>query len=379
LTDFGVALGAILNRHFGVHLFSSVYLALTKGGLHMTTTSFELRSDFNNTPGQNRLFRRSFLATASCLALMLAMPYPAVAETAPTPAAQMAAASPPAAVSKTNAAQQEQTQTAEKRKQISAEAIAAIRETQNALKALDEGKKSDALAALERATGKLELILARDPKLALAPTDVSAMTMNIMADAQKVKEVRNEAERLLSKGQVQDARHLLHGLASETVIGVSNIPLATYPAAIKQAVRLVDSGKDDEAKAVLQTALNTLVITNTIIPLPVVEAQAMLLEAEKLAEKADRTADDNKRLDHLLTQGRARLEFAQALGYGTEKDFSTLYAQLDTIKEKTGGNKSGAGFFDAIKSSLSELVKSVQSTAASLSSAGNNPNSKNGG
>ncbi|MGL1204106.1 YfdX family protein, partial [Vibrio parahaemolyticus] len=48
--------------------------------------------------------------------------------------------------------------------------MAAVSETGNALKALDEGKKDDALADLEKTTGKLELILARDPQLTLAPT-----------------------------------------------------------------------------------------------------------------------------------------------------------------------------------------------------------------
>src|SRR5271165_5222481 len=66
------------------------------------------------------------------------------------------------------AAPEIQDQTQEKRKALMADATSAIGETQNALKQLDEGKKQDALAALERATGKLEIILARDPSLTLA-------------------------------------------------------------------------------------------------------------------------------------------------------------------------------------------------------------------
>lgn len=301
---------------------------------------------------------RSLHTTVSCLALAFAVPYVAIAADA-VPAST---AAKNAAVSKSDPKleQQKQEQTAEKRKQITLEAIAAISETQNALKALDEGKNKDALAALERSTGKLELILARDPKLALAPTNVSASTIQIVADTDKVKTIRKEAETLLEDGQVQAARHLLEGLASETVISVSNIPLATYPAAIKQAVKLIDDGKQDEAKKVLQTALNTLVVTNTTIPLPVVATQELLKEAEKLAEKADRKEDENKRLTELLTTAHSNLEFAEVLGYGTKKDFKDLYAQLDEIKDKTSGGKSGSGFFAKIKSSLSEVVKSSQ-------------------
>ena len=238
---------------------------------------------------------RSLYTTVSCIALAFAVPYAALAADSKSDA-PVAAASQTKVATKADAKveQQKQDQTAEKRKQITAEAIAAIGETRNALKALDDGKKSDALAALERATGKLELILARDPKLALAPTNVGAVTIEAVADVDKVKELRKEAEMLLEDGQVQLARHLLEGLASETVISVSNIPLATYPAAIKQAAKLLDDGKQDEAKKVLQTALNTLVITNTTIPLPVVATQELLKEAEKLAEKVDRKEDENK-------------------------------------------------------------------------------------
>ena len=69
-----------------------------------------------------------------------------------------------------------QDQTAEKRKEMMEEARSAIRETENALKALDEKKNKDALAALERTAGKLTIILAREPELALAPSDVNEVT-----------------------------------------------------------------------------------------------------------------------------------------------------------------------------------------------------------
>ncbi len=73
------------------------------------------------------------------------------------------------------------------------------------------------ISALERATGKLELILARDPKLALAPTSVSAVAYDVYGSADAVKKAGQEAEDFLEEGKVQEARHILKGLASETV------------------------------------------------------------------------------------------------------------------------------------------------------------------
>jgi hypothetical protein len=93
-------------------------------------------------------------------------------------------------------------------------------------------------------------------------------------------------------------------------------------------------------------------------------AQEQLIEAKKLAEKVSRTQDENKRLDTLLADAHTKLEFAQALGYGTKQDFKDLYAQLDEIKDKTSQGKSGTGFFAKIESSLASLVKSSQPQAA---------------
>ena len=255
---------------------------------------------------------------------------------------------------------QTQKQTEEKRKALMADATSAIQETQAALKTLDEGKTRQAIAALERATGKLDLILARDPKLELAPAGVSVTTYDVQGGLDAVKQVRKEAEDLIDAGRLQEARRLLKNLASETVISVSNIPLATYPDAIKRAVKLIDEGKPDDAKRVLQAALNTQVVVDTIIPLPVVKTQESLKTAEDLAQKKDRTKDDNERLKASLDQANDQLQFAQALGYGTKKDFDRMTQELAEIRDKTADNQSGSGWFAKIKASIADLLKSGQ-------------------
>jgi hypothetical protein len=123
---------------------------------------------------------------------------------------------------------------------------------------------------------------------------------------------------------------------------------------------LIDQNKSNEAKGVLQTALNTQVLTETIIPLPVVKAQTSLKEAEALAEKKDRTNEENGRMKASLDNCRGQLELAQALGYGKKSDFETFYQQLTEIERKTADNKFGKGFFAKIEASIAALVKSSQ-------------------
>ena len=248
-------------------------------------------------------------------------------------------------------------QAAEKRKKITADALAAVNETKNALKLLDEKKTDDALAALERTTGKLELILARAPDLALAPVDVEIVTYDLLANLDTVKAMIHDAEEYLEDGEIQKARPLVASLASEIVFRTTSIPLATYPGAIKAVAPLIDEGKIDEAKAALQVALNTLVVTtDDVIPLPVLRAENLLKNAEALAENEERTVKDNETLAEQLAEARNQLKMAELLGYGDKESFKAMYEQLEQIEEKTAGGKGGKGWFDKIKQQLSDLI-----------------------
>src|SRR5690606_3360638 len=246
--------------------------------------------------------------------------------------------------------------TAEKRRQTIGEAVTALTETKNALAALDEKDTTKALDALAQVTGKLELLLARSPRLACAPVDVETVVHDIFAGADTIEAILDEAENALKHGEVQKARHLLSGVASEIVITTTSLPLATYPKAISAVAPLIDQGKIDEAKAALQAVLGTLVSSSVVIPLPVERARAMLKEAESLVEKSDRSAEEDKRLGALLDDARKQLAMAELLGYGRmKKDFKDIYDQIKSVKEKAKSGQSGKGFFDDIMATFRSL------------------------
>ena len=234
------------------------------------------------------------------------------------------------------------------RRELLQDAVTALQETNNALTAIDKNMKKEAIAALERATGKLEILLARTPTMALAPVDVTAATYDVLGDVKAVEKLREEAEKAIEQGRLQDARRLIGGLASETVVSTSYLPLATYPAAIKSSAALLAQDKPKEAKVVLQTALSTIVVRDAVAPLPLVRAQAAIGQARSLSEKPGRTEAENARLRSLLTKAREQVRFGQALGYATKKDMDGLITAIDEIAEKTGGQKHGKGFIDRI-------------------------------
>lgn len=241
------------------------------------------------------------------------------------------------------------------RKEIIDEAVSAIAETNTALQALAQDKPDQALKALARASGKLNIVLAREPALALAPIDVNVTLYNVYNSVDAVLKARKQAEDYLEAGEVQKARILIEDLASEMVISVVNIPLKTYPDAISAVVPLIDQGKIEKAKAALRAALDTTVISDRVIPLPLLRADVQLARAEALAEKKKRTEQENKSLKRLLSESREQIKLAEALGYGDQEAYQKLYAELEEIEGKTKLGGAGEGFFDEIKSSLQSI------------------------
>jgi hypothetical protein len=247
---------------------------------------------------------------------------------------------------------------AERRKAMFEEARSALDATNAALKALDEGKTKEALDALALATGKLEILLARDPDLALAPVDVRYMTHDLYATVDQIRAARKRVEELLEDGKVQEARALLSGLASEYIISVRNIPLATYPDAIKAVTPLIDNGETEEAKLALRKVLATLVVTDRVISLPVVRARHMLGAAEKLIDKEDRSEEETEAIGVLLQDARDQLEMAEALGYGEEADFKKFRGQIAELEGRIAAQEPTKGTFERLRETLDDLQTS---------------------
>lgn len=248
-------------------------------------------------------------------------------------------------------------QASEERKKILADAVDAVANTEGALLALEAKKKNEALSLLEKATGKLDLIMARDPDLALAPVDINETVIDVYTDVDSIKAMVKEARKALDNNRLQEARNLIKGLASEIVIATTSIPLETYPDTIKTVAPLIDQGKIKEAKQVLHDLLNTLVVTEHVIPLPLLRADLLVTEAEALAKKKKRTKDENKALADALKEVRHQLQLAEALGYGDKSAFGPVYDQIKALEEKVAGGKSGEGWFDKLKQDVSSIFK----------------------
>jgi hypothetical protein len=247
------------------------------------------------------------------------------------------------------------------RTDLSKDAIAAIEESRQAVKAIGDSKTDEAIAAIERATGKIAILVARKPGTALIPVDVGVEIVDTAPhDSQAIKDVTSAVEKALANKDYPLARVLLEDLSSEIRVRTYHLPLATYPLAMQDAARLLEQKKSKEAAAVLKSALNTLVVIERSVPLPLTVAQAAINDAREQRE-SDRT-----KAQKLMTVAKEELERARALGYaGNDSDYAALTRAIEEIDKELKGGGNTATAFEALKDKMASFFKKVTETAKS--------------
>jgi hypothetical protein len=238
---------------------------------------------------------------------------------------------------------------------IDKDAVAAIDEAQRAIKAITEGKNDQALAAIERATGKISVLTARKPSDALIPVKTEVAIIDLAPkDPVVVDAMTSAARAALSSSDFPKARTLLDQLASEIHVKTYHLPLATYPAAMQTAARLLDEKKSDEARQTLVTALNTLIVTDQALPLPLIEAQGAIKDAQGQREQ-DKTAARK-----LLGEAKQDLDRAKALGYANkDPEYASLNQSMTDLDKQLGGAESTSSAFVTLREKMNAFFDRV--------------------
>ncbi len=233
------------------------------------------------------------------------------------------------------------------------DAVAALDETRKAAKAIADGKNDEAISAIERATGKIAILVARKPETGFVPVDTEITTIDIAPrDANALSDIVKKAEKALDDKDYPLARILLEGLTSEVRVRTYHLPLATYPAALREAARLLDQKKAKEASAVLSTALNTLVVIDRGIPLPLAAAQTAINEAQG---KRDSDKTESRRL---LASAKAELERAKLLGYaGNDAEYTALSRAISDLEKQLQGDDNTTSAFSKLKEKMDAFFK----------------------
>ncbi len=235
------------------------------------------------------------------------------------------------------------------------QALSILGETQNVLDYYTKDKTKEAKEELAKLIGELEILITKDPDLALIPVSETYEINDAQIDIPVAYKITEAAEEAMEDGYYQVAKRLLGSLTSELNVKTTYLPLATYPDAMRLAAALLDEGKKDESAAILLKALNTLVVKQVDLPLPVLRAEEYInLGADAMSgEDKDKKDVAMSYLDNAAYQ----LELAQAMGYGKkDKEYKELADALDELRQMLKDDKETKGKFDA----LSEKIKSFK-------------------
>lgn len=233
------------------------------------------------------------------------------------------------------------------------EAVSAVEETKRAIAAIEKNERDVAIKAIEQAIGELDVILARDPDLALLPTDYGFTIVNAdLEDEKTIKDIRREIKSAINFGYFAVARRLLNSLASEIRVTITNLPLASYPDALKLAVRLIDEDKSQEATEVLELALSTFVLEEEYLPIP-------LLKAHKLIEDASGQSEREEAMQ-LLAEAHTQLRLSQQLGYAeADVEYDELKLELKNLERKLKAGEKTHQIFNDLRSKISGFFQRI--------------------
>lgn len=254
--------------------------------------------------------------------------------------------------------QQKNAQTEQARSTLNQDAITAVADTHKAIDAIAAGDKNKAMTNIEDATGKLNILLARNPADALIPVEVSVEAIDAAPEDDKaVKRLTSGVDGAVALRDFPTARVLLYDLMSELRVRTFNLPLATYPEALKDAARLLDAGKNNDASTELTNALNTLVVIDRVTPIPLILARAAVDAAQEKSQ-TDKNASET-----LVAVAKNELKRSVELGYITANtpEYTALDKQIDNLQKQLRGTGDTGSIFARLKADLESFLNKQSS------------------
>jgi hypothetical protein len=247
--------------------------------------------------------------------------------------------------------QQQRRAEAEAEKTVDNQAASAIEETRKAVQAIAANNVDEARVAIKSATEKTNLLLSQNSAAAAIPANVEVQVFDLApGDPSSILDIAKDVSLAVDNKDFPTARVLLHSLMSEVRVRSYNLPLATFPFALKEAARLLDQKKMKEANAVLLTALHTLVVIDRVSSIPLLLAREDVSKAQKETDK--------EKARMLLEQARTQIQRSRDLGYaGKDPMYVVLSDQIDDLEKRLKGGGELGEFYNRLKERISNFLK----------------------
>jgi len=235
------------------------------------------------------------------------------------------------------------------------EVIEALANTYKAVALIKANKIDEAKKILTQADKKFQEALKKNPKLDLLPVDEGIMIFQFAGDSKTIQKALDLSSTLIKKHATQDAREILMPLKDEMDIDIVAIPMKLYPKTTKKALEALNKGDKDSALLALGEGFGTLVITKTVIPLPLLAAQDLVIGASNL--------DKNKKDKalKLLALAKEELKRAELLGYTQKhsKTYKLLNDDISNIEKEIKGKNEVEKFYKKIKEDFKAFLNKI--------------------
>jgi len=233
------------------------------------------------------------------------------------------------------------------------EFIAGLNDTLMAIRSIHSNKIEDAKKLLEKAKKEIAKSFKQNPNLGMIPLKDDTKVISFNGDVKLIKHIEKLAIKLIKNDDVQLAIDILQPLQDEVVTRTRFVSAYIYPKAIKQALKELNTNKKSQAFQTLVLALNSTQVDTLIIPIPLITAQDMILEASRV-EKSHKT----KALK-LLSNAQNELEKAMLLGYVSKdsSQYKHLNQSIEKIKQEIKGKNMVEKLYDEAISSFKKLRK----------------------
>jgi tetratricopeptide (TPR) repeat protein len=235
------------------------------------------------------------------------------------------------------------------------EALNSLKLASSALVKLQKNKSAEAKKDIELALGKLESTLVAKDAPKLLPIDQRVVVKNYVGSVDDIEKALKQVGKLLREKRVQEAQTLLSTLQSEIEVTVVNLPLVTYPDALKLASKFIIEDKPQKAQEVLKVALNSFSEVVEIVPLPIINA-LKLIDVAKAVSK-----DDKSEALKYLSSANDELKKAELLGYISESatTYKELHKLIDSVKEEIKGKNKAEKMFENLGKKLNEFKSKI--------------------
>ncbi len=232
------------------------------------------------------------------------------------------------------------------------DAIEVLQQTHNVIKAIEASKHDDAVAAIKRAQKQIELLLQRNSTQVHIPVHVEVAVFDTAPEElSAIIDIAQDASRALDDKDFPSARVLLHSLMSEIRVREYNLPLTTFPTALQEAQRLLEQNKTSEARAVLLTALRTLVALDRVVPIPLLAARAAIKRAQ--ANRSD--APTAQQYLHIADH---EVDRARYLGYaGSSPEYTALKDEIAKLEKQLKGEEDLSSVFSELGNRLATFLR----------------------